>query len=231
MRTGNPQFDKSCGHHCGQDLKSIWLGPWLLFILLAGCLTFLAGCGKPPLVTNRFLLDYPAPVLARKALLPESIRVELFAAAQAINTTDMIYQPAPYQSAAYAYNRWQVSPGYLVTDFLLRDLRQANLFVGVFGYQQSGIGRFRLEGAVQEFAELNDPAGWQAVLAVSITLSDLNEAEVTRRVILQRNYRQTHPMSEKTPAGLAQAMSQAMAAVSANIIHDVYQAAAHRLGR
>ncbi len=202
-----------------------------LLILLAGCVTLLAGCGKPPLVTNHFLLDYPTPVLARQTPLTESIRVELFAAAHAINTTNMIYQPAPYQSATYTYNRWQVSPSYLVTDLLLRDLRQGNLFAGVFGYQQSGIGRFRLEGAVQEFAEVNDPSGWHAVLAVSITLSDLSEPEVTRRVILQKNYRQTHPLLEKTPAGLAQAMSQAMAQVSANLIDDVYQAAARRSGK
>lgn len=224
MRTGNSQLQKSGGHHCGNDVKRRVLG--LMMIL-----SLLAGCGKPPLVTNHFLLDYPAPVLARKAPLPESIRVELFAAAQTFNSTQMIYFPQPFQAAIYAYSRWQVSPAYLVTDFLLRDLRQANLFAGVFGYQQSGIGRFRLEGAVQEFAELNDPAGWQAVLAVSITLSDLHEAEVTQRVILQRNYRQIQPMLEKTPAGLAQAMSQAMAAVSANIITDIHQAAAQRLGR
>lgn len=224
MRIGNSHLQKSGGHHCGTDVKRRVLG--LMMIL-----SLLAGCGKPPLVTNHFLLDYPAPVLARKAPLPESIRVELFAAAQAINSTNMVYRPSPYQSAAYAYNRWQVSPAHLVTDFLLRDLRQSQLFAGVFGYQQSGIGRFRLEGAVQEFAEVNDPSGWQAVLAVSITLSDLNEAEVTQRVILQKNYRQIHPMLEKTPAGLAQAMSQAMAVVSANILTDVYQTAAQKTAK
>jgi ABC-type uncharacterized transport system auxiliary subunit len=156
--------------------------------------------------------------------VPESLRVELFAAAQAINSTAMVYFPQPWQAATYAYNRWQVSPAYLVTDFLLRDLRQANLFAGIFGYQQSGLGRFRLEGAVQEFAEINAPEGWHAVLAVSITLSDLNEPEVTRRVILQRQYRQTQFLAERTPSGLAQAMSQAMAVVSTAIIRDVYQA-------
>ncbi len=196
--------------------------------LLCG-LALLGACGKPPLVTNHFLLEYPAPVFGHKTPLPESIRVELFAAAQAINSTQMVYFPQPFQAATYAYNRWQASPAHLVTDFLLRDLRQSQLFAGVFGYQQSGLGRFRLEGAVQEFAEVNDPAGWQAVLAVSITLSDLSEAEITQRVILQRTYRHTQPMLEKTPTGLAQAMSQAMAAVSADLIRDVYQAAAGRL--
>lgn len=231
MRTGDRKMGKTCGHNLDRDLSRGPMAPLTLLILLAVWVTLLAGCGKPPLVTNHFLLDYPVPVLARKAPLTESIRVELFAAAQAINTTNMVYQPGPYQSATYAYNRWQVNPAHMVTDFLLRDLRQSGLFAGVFGYQQSGIGRFRLEGTVQEFAEVNEPAGWQAVLAVSITLSDLNEPEVTRRVILQRNYRQIEPMAEKTPVGLAQAMSRAMAVVSASLISDVYQAAAQRAGK
>ncbi|MGQ9921549.1 MAG: ABC-type transport auxiliary lipoprotein family protein [Desulfobacca sp.] len=231
MKTGNRQRAKFESANLGEDRESGSLGLLTVLMVLVAGMTLLGGCGKPPLVTNHFLLDYPVPIVGKKTALPESIRVELFAAAQAINSTNMVYRPSPYQSAAYAYNRWQVSPAYLVTDFLLRDLRQSHLFAGVFGYQQSGIGRFRLEGAVQEFAEVNDPSGWQAVLAVSITLSDLNEAEVTQRVILQQNYRQIHPMLEKTPAGLAQAMSQAMAAVSAEILADGYQAAARRLGR
>ena len=87
----------------------------------------------------------------------------------------------------------------MVTDFLLRDLRKSNLFQGVFGYQQSGIGRFKVDGAVQQFAEVNDPDGWKAVLAISVTLQDLNEAEITKRVIFQKNYRQAEYMPEQNP--------------------------------
>lgn len=203
----------------------------LCLTLLLSSLGGLGGCGKPPLVTQHFLLDYPAPAFGQRTPLPESIRVELFAAAQTLTSTQMIYFPQPFQAATYVYSRWQASPAHLVTDFLLRDLRQSHLFAGVFGYQQAGIGRFRLEGAVQEFAEVDEPSGWCAVLAVSIILSDLSEAEVTQRVILQRTYRQAPLMQEKTPMGLAQAMSQAMATVSAQIIQDIYQAAAQRLRR
>lgn len=196
---------------------------------ILGLLILAAGCGKPPLVTNHFLLDYPPPGFGSRPPLPESLRVEQFAVAQAINSTNMVYLPRPFETSAYIYNRWQVGPSHMVTDFLLRDFRQARLFQGVFGYQQSGLGRFRLEGAVEQFAEVNDPDGWKAVLAVSVTLSDLNEAEVTKRVMMQKSYQQAEPMMEKSPSGLAQAMSRAMSVVSANIINDVYLAAAARV--
>jgi ABC-type uncharacterized transport system auxiliary subunit len=189
------------------------------------------GCGKPPIVTNHFLLEYPSPVLGSRAALKESIRVELFAASQAINSTAMVYLPRPFETSSYVYNRWQVNPGHMVTDFLLRDLRNARLFQGVFGYQQSGIGRFKVEGAVQQFAEVDEPDGWKAVLAVSVTLLDLDEDEVTKRVILQKDYRQTEYLPEQNARGLAQGMSRAMEVLSAQIINDIYKAAAARVCR
>ncbi|MBM4287925.1 MAG: hypothetical protein FJ135_07210 [Deltaproteobacteria bacterium] len=195
----------------------------LLIITMA---LLLAGCGKPPTVTNRYLLEYPAPAIAGQTPLQESIRVELFSAAQSINSTAMIYFPRPYETSSYVYNRWMVSPSHMVTDFLLRDLRNSGLFKGVFGHQQSGLGRFKVEGAVQQFAEINDPDGWKAVLALTVTLLDLSRDEVTQRVIWQKNYHQEEYMPEQTAFGLAQGMSQAMARVSHQVISDLYQAAA-----
>jgi ABC-type uncharacterized transport system auxiliary subunit len=198
----------------------------ILFLVIS-----LAGCGKPPMVTNRFLLEYPSPVFGDRPALDESIRVELFTAAQAINSTAMVYHPRPLETSAYVYNRWQVDPAHMVTDYLLRDLRSSGLFRGVFGHQQAGLGRFRVEGAVQQFAEVDDPDGWKAVLTVSVTLLDLNEAEITKRVIMQKNYQQSEYMPEQNAHGLAQGMSRAMAVVSANIINDFYRAAKVRVCR
>jgi cholesterol transport system auxiliary component len=198
-----------------------------LILLIVG----MSGCGKPPLVTNHYILEYPSPELSRKPALDESIKVELFAAAQSISSNAMVYLPRPLETSSYVYNKWQVDPSHMVTDFLLRDLRKSNLFKGVFGYQQSGIGRFTVEGAVQQFAEVDDPDGWKAVLALTVTMLDLNEPEVTKRVMFQKNYRQAELMPEQTPAGLAQGMSRAMEVLSVQIINDLYKAAAARVCR
>ena len=212
-----------------QQMKRLAGATWTAAILLV--ILGISGCGKPPIVTNHYILEYPSPVFGGRPALDESIKVELFAAAQSIRSNSMVYLPRPWETSSYVFNKWQVDPSHLVTDFLLRDLRKSNLFKGVFGYQQSGIGRFKVEGAVQQFAEVDDPDGWKAVLAVSVTLLDLNEPEVTKRVIFQKNYRQAEPMPAQTPSGLAQGMSRAMEVVSANIIHDLYKAAAARVRR
>jgi cholesterol transport system auxiliary component len=193
--------------------------------LLVACL---AGCGKPPMLVNQYILEYPAPVTGGKARTAEALKVELFAVDQAFNTNAMVYQPAPFKSQVYNYSRWRANPGNLVTDYLIRDLRESGLFKAVFGPTGTGKHRFRLEGGVTEFQEVDAADGWQASLALTVTLLDTQQEELPQRVVFQKNYRVLAPMPEKTPQGLAQGMSQAMAQVSAQIIQDTYEAVRSR---
>ena len=146
--------------------------PWLLSLLAALLVACLGGCGKPPMLVNQYILEYPAPVMGGKAKIPAAVKVELFSVAQAFNTNAMVYQPQPFQSQVYNYSRWRANPGYLVTDYLIRDLRESGLFKAVFGPDSSGKYRFKLEGGVAEFQELDAADGWQASLALTVTLLD-----------------------------------------------------------
>ena len=192
----------------------------LLVFLLLWC-----GCGSPPSLVQKYLLDYPAPVVQKAAPLEDTLRVEQFAVAQAFNTTAMVYRTSPYTAENYNYSRWRVNPGYMVTDYLARDLRESHLFKAVLPGDSASKARFSLEGGVQEIQELDQGAVWQASLALSVTLLDNTESDLTKRVLFQKSYQAAEVMTEKTPAGLAQAMSRAMAQLSPRIITDVYQAA------
>ena len=202
--------------------------PWRLSLLAALLVACLVGCGKPPMLVNQYILEYPAPVTGGKTKLPAAIRVEPFSVAQAVNTNAMVYQPQPFQTQVYNYSRWRANPGYLATDFLIRDLRESGLFKAVFGADSTGEYRFKLEGGVVEFQEVDAPDGWKASLVLTVTLLDLLQGDLPQRVVLQRNYRVQEPMPEKTPQGLAQGMSRAMEQVSARIINDTYEAARTR---
>ena len=208
----------------GHLTMRLWRLP-LLAALLVACL---GGCGKPPMLVNQYILEYPAPVVGGKMKIPAAIKVEPFSVAQAVNTNAMVYQPQPFQTQVYNYSRWRANPGYLVTDFLIRDLRESGRFKAVFGPDTTGEYRFKLEGGVVEFQEVDATDGWQAFLALTVTLLDTQPEELPRRVVFQRNYRVQEPMPEKTPKGLAQGMSRAMEQVSARIINDTFEAARSR---
>jgi len=203
---------------------------WLLLLLLPG-LVLLAGCGKPPMLIQQYMLEYPAPMLGGKIKSPEAVKVGLFSVAQAFNTNNMVFQPQPFKSETYNYSRWRANPGYLVTDYLLRDFRDSHLFTAVFAPGSNGKSRFFLEGGVEEFQEVDEPDGWKAVLALTVTLLDVSQEELPRRVVFQKQYRAVEPMPDKTPKGLAQGMSKALEHLSARIITDTYEATRQRAAR
>jgi ABC-type uncharacterized transport system auxiliary subunit len=202
--------------------------PWLIPLLLTLLVPLLGGCGKPPMLINQYILEYPTPMVGRKNKIPDAIKVEQFSVAQTFNTNSMVYQPQPYKSETYHYSRWRANPGYLVTDYLLRDFQAAHLFNAVFGPGSSGKYRYLLEGGVIEFQELDEPDGWKAALALTVTLLDTTREELPQRVVFQKQYRAVEPMPEKTPDGLARAMSRTMEHLSGRIMSDVYEAARRR---
>jgi len=191
-------------------------------------LFLLAGCGKPPSLVQRYILEYPPPVVAASPKIDAAIKVELFSVAQVFNSPNMIYQPQPFKSEAYHYHRWRVNPGNMVTDYLLRDLRNSGLFKAVLSAGSAGKTKFLLEGGIGEFQEVDEPGGWHAALALNITLLDQSRLEISERVVFQKNYHTVEPLTEQTPKGLAEGMSRAMARLSGQIITDVYRAAASR---
>lgn len=196
-------------------------------VLLLGFLNL--SCGQTPPLIHQFVFEYAPPAALSGPPLGEAITVRRFAVAQAFNTTEMIYQPGPLQSATYKYNRWRVNPGYLVTDYLARDLRHSGLFQAVFTAAEPGRSRFALEGGVEEIQELDEPEGWKAALALTVTLLDTGQEEIPRRIVFQKHYRVSEPMLAKTPQGLADAMSRAMQRLSQQIISDVHRAVQKRM--
>ena len=218
-------------HWCFPRLNYSWGESVARLFLLALTATMVLGaCGKPPNLINRYILDYPPPVVGRLSPLDTAIKVELFAVDESLNRPEMVYKVNPYKTGVYKYNRWRTDPGYLTTDYLTRDLRDSRLFKAVFSYDRSGKARFNLEGGVVDFQENDLPGPWQAALTLNITLLDTDQENVAERVIFQRTYQAREIMPARTPQGLAEAMSSAMGQVSKKIIDDVYRAVKARLG-
>ncbi|MBW1991297.1 MAG: membrane integrity-associated transporter subunit PqiC [Deltaproteobacteria bacterium] len=204
------------------------LAGWVALLLLPFTL---AGCGSTPPLIHQYVLEYYPPLPQASGQLDAALTVSRFAVAEPYNTTAMVYRPEPLKQEVYRLNRWRVNPGALVTDYLARDLRHSGLFLAVFTEKHQGPSRFCLEGGVEEIQELDEPDGWKAALTLTVTLLDLEEAEIPRQIIFQKTYRATEPMLSRTPEGLARAMSRAMQRLSRQITAEVYQAAKQRMGQ
>lgn len=196
-----------------------------LALLIAAALMLNACVGsQSPILVKQWILEYPPPAVKRSDPLDVSLKLERFSAAMAYVSSDMVYSPAPSERAIYPYDRWRVSPADLVGDMFLRDLRNSVLFMAVLSPQQRGPARFRLEGGVEKFLEVDEGQNWQAVLAVTLTLIDTKQKRLPGLVVFQKNYQQGATIADKSAAGLAAAMGEAMARISPVMIKDVHQA-------
>jgi ABC-type uncharacterized transport system auxiliary subunit len=189
----------------------------LVLLALNGCLPG----AKPPLMVEYYTFEYAPPSPVSTSATDQTIRVDRFSVAQSFSSTAMVYKPAPYRLASYNSNRWRVSPADMVTDYLLRDLRSSHSFRGVFSYRNAEKTRFVLQGAVEEFLEVDEQNAGKAVLSVSATLFDTEEKEITESILFQKKYRIEEPMREQNPEALARSMSAAMAKLSEQILKDL----------
>lgn len=201
--------------------------PILFPVLLLIALLAPAGCsmgGGPDTMIKQWTLEYPAPLLDKIQTLPVRIKLARFTAAQAYNTAEMVYRKADFERGVYPYNRWRVNPADMIGDLLLRDLRARSRFEGVFSYRQRAKARFRLEGGVERFLEVDAGGNLKAELRLNLTLVDANQKNFLKRLLFQRDYSAATVMKKRNAAGLAQAMSKAMAEIAGRVVPDVYKA-------
>jgi ABC-type uncharacterized transport system auxiliary subunit len=205
----------------GGSLGRSFLLLWFVLILLSGC----SMGGKRNVVTRQYILEYSPAAPESLSRIDELIKVDRFFVAQAYNTPSMIYQEAPFQQSTDPYNSWRANPAEMVSDYLLRDLRQAGIFRGVLPYQSTDYTRFVLEGRVEQFFQLTEKEGSKAVLDVYVTLLDQAQKNLVERVIFQRDYRYAESLEDQSPKSFAQGMSRAMEKLSRQVAIDLYHAA------
>lgn len=195
----------------------------MLLILLA--VFVMPGCAfkrQPALEIDYYTLEYEAlPVEGLGGPLPVVLRLQRFSASPEFSTERMVYREAPNRLAADYYNRWRANPADLVTSFLGRDLAAGGLFTGV-ALPGSGLDATHvLEGNVEEFLEIAGDA-CEAALAVNVILFRAGEPDAAKGMIFQRRVTAREKCEARSPALAAEAMSRAMARVSAEIGKAVY---------
>jgi cholesterol transport system auxiliary component len=184
---------------------------------------------KPAAIIDYYTLEYPSPQITGLTPLPVVLGVRRFQVAPAYNTNKIIYREKNFKSNSYHYHKWRANPGDLVSYFLARDFQQASIFKAAFKLDKKIPTSHVIAGTVDEFLEHQLNQSWEAVLTVSITLMRAREPDISKRIIFQKQYSSRKPFEQKNPRSLAEAMSHAMAEISAMILKDVYQslAAAH----
>ena len=199
-------------------LVRIVCGVALLLPVFTGCV----GAKQPPPNIDYYTLEYAPPKTEMTKPVQAVIRVERFQVAPYYNTTNIVYKEDQFKRDAYHYQKWRAAPGDLVTYFLARDLRESGLFSGVFVLSGKFPSSHVIDGTLDTFGQENLEDHWEAVLAFNITLMAEYEADISKRILFQKQYSIRKRCAYKNPRALAEAMSKALAELSQTVISDVY---------
>ncbi len=189
-------------------------------VLLGGC----ASSGRSSVAVRHYALEYPPPSFSGMEIVSGSICVEPLSIARNYSSPSMVYRSGPFAYGDDAYNLWKVKPSVMISDLLLRDLKHAGLFRGVFSSGDTERGDYALGGVIEEFYEREETGGSQAVLALNMVLLDSNGQKTCSRLVFQKSYRSIQAMGKNDAESLARAMSRAMETLSKEIISDLYRA-------
>ena len=207
----------------------------LLGIGLLGVLLVVVGCGGSSGSARPmyyYTLDYSPPSVTMDRPLPFVVRVERFTAAPPFDTQRIMYADKGLHRNAYASSRWVAPPGDMLAYLLARDLQRARAFQAVIAPDEILSPTHVVKGWVEHFVEEGDARPAQAAMRVNITLLDSRIADPVARILYQSSYSAQVPLAERTPAALADAMSAAASAMTAEIVHDIYdELAANRTAR
>ena len=201
---------------------------YLLFlsfpILFAACVSLKQPVDK----IEYYTLEYSPPQMETLKSLPHVIRMDRFTAAPPYNTTQIIYRDQSFKRNAYVYYRWQTNPGAIVSALLNRDIKNSGLFKAVLDSGSRFSSSYIIEGTVDEFFEWDTQNAWEAILTVSITLTEKNQNDIKNRILFQKTYRKAEICKKKRPNALAEAMSLGLSKISKAMITDVYDSLKNR---
>jgi cholesterol transport system auxiliary component len=131
-----------------------------------------------------------------------------------------VYRTADASYETDFYHQFLVPPGPMLTDEVEQALGQANIFEYVVNSTSQLEPTHLLEATVDAlYGDFSDATSAHAVLAMSFLLS--RAASSGPEVILQKRYRKTVPLQDRTPEALVKGWNNALEAILASLVADL----------
>ena len=186
-------------------------------LMVSGCM----GQSAPTKPIYYYTVDYEPQGAVTGESLPWILRVHRFSVSPPFNSQRMIYADKGLHRNGYGYHQWIASPGELLPYLLARDLKHSRSFQAVLTPDAALQATHNVLGWVEQFVEQDAANPRQAFVRLHITLISALETDPSRRVLLQKSYQAKAACMDKTPGALAQAMSDAVAAINQAVVQDL----------
>jgi ABC-type uncharacterized transport system auxiliary subunit len=167
-----------------------------------------AACGGKLPETRYYQLAPPAAQATRGDTV---LVLETLTAEAAYDDDRIAYRTTPVRIDYYHYHRWSSAPGVMVSNYLEQALEATGRFRAVVR-ELTAAAPVVLGGRVLAIEEVDrSTAAWFARIVLELTLSDARTGEA----LWTEQREETEPLAQRTPEGLAAALSTAMSRIVA----------------
>ncbi len=200
------------GSSCVLRLAGVLL--WVL-VLMTGC-----SLKTRELITHHSF-DYPSPEKEAKAPVKGTLMVYRLLSDPGINGNSIMISVPEGESRPLRSHRWEHSPADMITELLLRDIREAGLFQKTIDQSREEAYRFALEGTLQALSGLVTKDEAFALLDVQFVLIDFENPQFKAQELLKRSYRIKMPCKDTSNEAIAEGFNLAVKELSRVLRRDI----------
>ena len=189
-------------------------------VLVAVMLGGLAGCGSPK-PSKYYQLTVPgggAPPITAETV-PAVIVVGPIMTSTLYKDTRLVYSVGPEQMGVYAREQWVGPPPLMIQEVLLRQLRAAGRFEGVYYPESNVIGDYALRGRLYDFREVDSGGTVVARLTMDLELRNLK----TAKAVWTTYYTHDEPVTSNTVPQVVAAMNSNVQRAAAQVSTELDQ--------
>jgi ABC-type uncharacterized transport system auxiliary subunit len=194
---------------------------WSVLLVLALALGASSACGGSAPEVKHYRLDLQPQQTGAEVADKPVLGIEQFTTDAAYDEPQIVYRKTPYELNYYYYHRWATNPGMLVTDALRRGYAATGRFESVSTGQVVG-SDVVLSGHISAIEEVDvTEEKWLGRVVLEMRLRDGQTGDLLWTEVFEEQER----LAERSPAGLARALSEALTRVVDQSADDIAQAA------
>lgn len=184
-------------------LRPMALGSLLTLGSLLALVLPVLGCGGGTPIRHYTARVLPEQVETASTQAPGVLFVRTFSADAAYAERRIVYRESPVQFDYYHFHRWAAEPGKMVSNVLREVYRRSGRFEAVVGDFTPHVN-VMLSGRIVALEEVDvSEEEWVARVAVELSLRKNESGKMVWNTLIE----DTEPLQERSPAGLAEALS------------------------
>lgn len=182
-------------------------------------------CGCALSLTDKavyYSLNYPSLVPAKEdqTPIPYTLMIYKFLVSPDVDVDTIVIKSQTGKEISRR-ERWEENPADTITDLLIRDFRDAQIFANTVNQISDERYRYALEGTLATMEGRKNKGKIVALIEFEITLIDFEPRLGGKKVILNRRYKMEAPSKDSNSASLVSAFNQVIREFSERLRGDV----------